>query len=92
MGAVAVSSEIVPFTNNPCPRADETGRTYRPITTVLELCLYRAATESCGGRILPFDVRQLIKDYAFVRFNNDTLREADERWHFNGTGTSTIGT
>eukprot|EP01040_Poterioochromonas_malhamensis_P018387 gene18387-21462_t len=49
----------------PEARADDTGRTHRPITTVLELCLYRAVTEGCGGRILPFGVRQLIKEYAF---------------------------
>ncbi len=34
------------------------------ITTVVELCLYRAVTECCGGRILPFGVRQMIQEYA----------------------------
>jgi hypothetical protein len=59
----------------PGGRADNAGRMHRPITAVLELCLYRAVTEGCGGRILPFGVRQLIKDNVFVKFDNDTLRE-----------------
>jgi surface protein len=46
----------------------------------VELCLYRAVTEGCGGRILPFGVRQMIREYAFVTFDNDTLREAVQLW------------
>ncbi len=57
----------------PQARTDETGRTQRPLPVVLELCLYRATGEQCEGRILPFGVRQLIHDYAFVRFETDTL-------------------
>jgi hypothetical protein len=67
----------------PEARADDTGRTHRPIFTVVELCLYRVVTEGCGGRILPFGVRQMIKDYAFVTFDNDTLREAVQLWRNN---------
>jgi hypothetical protein len=37
----------------PEARADDTGRTHRPITTVLERCLYRVVSERCGGGILP---------------------------------------
>ena len=61
-------------------RTDDAGRTQRPLPVVLELCLYRVVSEQCGGRILPFGVRQLIQDYAFVQFNNDTLREAVNLW------------
>jgi hypothetical protein len=50
------------------------------MTTVLELCLYRAVTDRCGGRILSFGVRQMIKDYDFVKFDNETLREAVQLW------------
>eukprot|EP01039_Chlorochromonas_danica_P012371 gene12371-14133_t len=57
-------------------RSEKTGRAERPLPVVLELCLYRVVNEQCGGRILPFGVRQLIHDYVFVQFNNDTLREA----------------
>jgi surface protein len=51
-----------------------------PLTTVVDMSLYRAVTERCRGRILPFGVRQLIKNYAFVTFDNDTLREAVQLW------------
>jgi hypothetical protein len=61
-------------------RANDTGRTHRPITTLVELCLYRVVTEGCGGCILPFGVRQMIKEYAFVIFDNDKLREAVRLW------------
>jgi surface protein len=64
----------------PEARADVAGRTHRPIKLELDLCLYRAVTEGCGGRILPFGVRQLIKDYAWVLCNNDTIREAVQLW------------
>jgi hypothetical protein len=47
---------------------------------VLELCLCRAVSKCCGGRILPFGVRQLIHDFAWVSFDNDTLREAVQLW------------
>jgi hypothetical protein len=49
------------------PTPEALTRTDRPITTLLERCLYRVVTERCGGRILPFGVRQLIKDFAFVK-------------------------
>ena len=51
-----------------------------PITTELDLCLYRVVSELCRGRILPFGVRQLIKDYAWASFDNDTIREAVQLW------------
>jgi hypothetical protein len=73
------------------PTPEALTRTDRSITTLLELCLYRVVTGRCGGRILPFDVRQMIKNYAFVKFDNEMLREA-VRLPYNGTGTSTIGT
>ena len=64
----------------PQARTNETGRTQRPLTVVLELCLYRVVSDQCEGRILPFGVRQLIHNYAFVQFDNDTLREAVNLW------------
>eukprot|EP01040_Poterioochromonas_malhamensis_P019561 gene19561-biopygen5845 len=51
-----------------------------PRAFLVELCLYRGVSESCGGRVLPFGVRQLIKDYAGVSFDNKTLREAVRLW------------
>jgi hypothetical protein len=63
----------------PEARVDDTGRTHRPIATVVELCLYRAVTEGCGGRILPFGVRQRIRDYAFVKFETQG-RDAVKLW------------
>jgi hypothetical protein len=30
--------------------------------------------------VLPFGVRQMIKDYAWVSFNNKTLRAAVQLW------------
>lgn len=37
-------------------------------------------TEQCGGRILPFGVREMIKGYAWVSFDNETLRKAVKLW------------
>jgi hypothetical protein len=54
--------------------------TESPIATVFELCFYRVVSEHCGGRILLFGVRQMIQDYAFVKFDNETLREAVQLW------------
>jgi hypothetical protein len=53
-------------TTIPEARADDTGlRTIRSLRYgVVELCLYRVVSERCGGCILPFGVRQMIKDYA----------------------------
>ena len=62
------------------PTPEAPTRTDRPIKTLVERCLYRAVTEGCGGRILPFGVRQMIQEYAFVKFDNDTLREAVQLW------------
>eukprot|EP01039_Chlorochromonas_danica_P013333 gene13333-15421_t len=42
----------------------------------VDLCLYRVTTERCNGRILPCAIRQMIMNYAFVVFTNDTLRKA----------------
>jgi surface protein len=56
------------------------GNPQPPITTVLDLCLYRAVSDHCGGRILPYGIRQMIKDYAWAPFDNETLREAAKLW------------
>eukprot|EP01040_Poterioochromonas_malhamensis_P021989 gene21989-26649_t len=53
---------------------------FRRITVTLDLCLFRTVSERCGGRILPFGVRQMIKEYAWVSFDNETLREAVGLW------------
>lgn len=59
----------------------KSGPPHRPIAIELDLCLYRAVTEYCGGRVvLPFGVRRLIKDYAFVSFDEQTLRKAVQLW------------
>jgi hypothetical protein len=47
-------------------RTDEASRTRRPIKMEVDLCLYRVVSEQCGGRILPFGVRQMIKGGAAV--------------------------
>ena len=52
----------------------------QPIAMVMDLCLFRVVNESCGGRVLPFGVRQLIKEYAFLSFDNETLREVVQLW------------
>ena len=54
--------------------------TDRPIAVMLDLCLYRVVTDRCRGRVLPFGVRQMIKDYAWVWFDNETLRAAVRLW------------
>jgi hypothetical protein len=54
--------------------------TDRPIAVVVDLCLYRVVTDRCRGRVLPFGVRQVIKDYAWVSFDNVTLRAAVQLW------------
>lgn len=73
--SVFVSIEEIPST-----RAIR-GENY-PVTMVLDLCLFRVVTERCGGRVLPFGVRQMIKDYAFevIVFNNMTLWTAVQLW------------
>jgi surface protein len=53
---------------------------HRRIANELDLCLYRVVNERCAGRVLPFGVRQLIKDYAWVSFDNETLRAAVRLW------------
>jgi hypothetical protein len=55
-------------------------RTDRPIAVVVDLCLYRVVTDRCRGHVLPFGVRQMIKDYAWVSFDNETLRAAVRLW------------
>eukprot|EP01042_Synura_sphagnicola_P036623 gene36623-biopygen14088 len=47
---------------------------------VVDLCLFRVVSDLCGGRVLPFGVRQIIKDYTFEKFDNDTLRVAVKLW------------
>lgn len=55
---------------------------------VLDLCLYRVVKQLCDGRVLPFGVRQLIKDFAFVSLDNVTLREAVRLWCSNDRETA----
>eukprot|EP01040_Poterioochromonas_malhamensis_P022799 gene22799-biopygen8123 len=50
------------------------------IPMVVDLCLFHVVAERCGGHILPYGVRQLIKDYAWISFDNRTLREAVRLW------------
>jgi surface protein len=54
--------------------------TDRPIPVVVDLCLYCVVTDRCRGQELPFGVRQIIKDYAWVSFDNETLRAAVQLW------------
>jgi surface protein len=62
-------------------RSPDIGPPPRPIAIELDLCLYRAVSEGCGGRVvLPFGVRQLIKDFAFMSFDNQTLPTAVRLW------------
>lgn len=51
----------------------------------VDLCLYRTVSDRCGGRVLPFGIRRLIKGYAFVTFTNETLREAVGLWYYEQT-------
>jgi hypothetical protein len=59
--------------------------TDRRITVVLDLCLYRVVSDRCRGQVLPYGVRQMIKDYAWVSFNNESLRAAVQLWCSNRT-------
>eukprot|EP01042_Synura_sphagnicola_P036884 gene36884-biopygen33075 len=52
----------------------------RPIPMLVDLCLYRAVTECCEGRVLPFGVRQMIKAYAWVSVDDKMLWEAVHLW------------
>jgi hypothetical protein len=62
---------------NPTERTDVT----QPrIAVVLDLCLYRAVADCCQGCVLPFGVRQMIKDFAFEQFDNATVRKAVNLW------------
>eukprot|EP01042_Synura_sphagnicola_P030459 gene30459-biopygen29152 len=70
----------MPIKRNPTERIDESGCSQPPVAKVLDLCLYRVVSERCRGRILPFGVRQMIKDYAWVSFDNDMIREAVKLW------------
>ena len=54
--------------------------TRTPITTVVDLCLYRGVSDRCRGRIVSVGKRQLIEDYGFVSIDKDTLREAVRLW------------
>jgi hypothetical protein len=54
--------------------------TDRPIPVVVDLCLFRRVTDRCRGQVLPFGVRQMIKDYAWVSFDNETLRATVRLW------------
>lgn len=51
-----------------------------PVALIIDLCLHRTVSELCGGRILPYPIRQMIKDYALVFFTNETLRRAAQMW------------
>jgi hypothetical protein len=46
----------------------------------VDLSLCRVVTDRCRGQVLPFGVRQMIKDYAWVSFDNETLRAAVRLW------------
>lgn len=50
------------------------------IPIMVDLCLYRVVSERCQGRVLPFGIRQLIKDFTFTSFTNVTLRTAVQQW------------
>lgn len=52
----------------------------RPIEWIVDLCLFRLATDRLAGRILPYAIRQMIKDYAFIRFTDEGLQEAVRLW------------
>jgi hypothetical protein len=54
--------------------------TDRPIAVLVDLCLYGVVTDRCRGQVLPFGLRQMIKDYAWVSFDNETLRAAVRLW------------
>jgi surface protein len=82
VGKVCCSPAMVVDTQAMIPsRPSDHGRpTDRPIAVVLDLCLYRVVTDRCRGQVLPFGVRQMIKDYAWVSFDNETLRAAVQLW------------
>eukprot|EP01033_Poteriospumella_lacustris_P015811 gene15811-gene16649 len=47
---------------------------------VVDLCLYRVVTDRCEGCVLPYGVRRMIKEYAWVSFDNETLWTAVKLW------------
>jgi hypothetical protein len=55
----------------------------RSIALTVDLCLFRVVSELCGCRVLPYGIRQMIKEYAFMSFTNETLREAVRIWRRN---------
>eukprot|EP01040_Poterioochromonas_malhamensis_P017848 gene17848-20647_t len=60
--------------------ADDAHPITHPLAMVLDLCLYRLVTDRCGGRVLPYGVRHMIKGYAWSSFDNKTLRTAVRFW------------
>ena len=70
----------IPTTKKSSRKDDAAVYARHPLPALLDLCLYRAVNEHCGGHVLPFGVRQKIKDYAWASFDNATLQEAVNRW------------
>lgn len=65
--------------------ADEPEPTTRPsrlsIPTTVDLCLFRVVAELCHDQVLPYAIRQMIKNFAFgAPFSDNTLREAVYVW------------
>eukprot|EP01039_Chlorochromonas_danica_P013981 gene13981-16258_t len=71
------ASEIsTPIKSSMRQHSDHDRHTHRSLSMVVDLCLYRVVAERCGGQVLPFGVRQMIKDFAWMSFDNETLKEA----------------
>lgn len=75
--AIVGEQAMIPSTIEPSNHRQPTDH---PIPLLLDLCLYRVVNDRCGGQVLPFGVRQIIKEYAWVSFDNKTLREAVRLW------------
>jgi hypothetical protein len=51
----------------------------RQLVQLVDLCLLRCVELHCQ-RVLPYGIRQLIKDFLIVALNNATIREAVTLW------------
>ena len=54
-------------------------QSHRDLVRLVDLCLLRK-TDELGQRVLPYGIRQLIKDFLIVTLDNDSIRTAVKLW------------
>eukprot|EP01039_Chlorochromonas_danica_P012335 gene12335-14077_t len=55
---------------------------HRDLFQLIDLCLLRTSELYCG-RVLPYGIRQLIKDFLIVPLDNNIIRTAVKLWKEN---------